>query len=224
VRRLLTNVAGDLITVRFRQIGACAVALLAVGGLAGCQTKAGAAAVVGGHRISESDVNRYIDVGFVQPSPSSSAQQTQAPRVIVLNTLIEARLMSTLLESLHALPSDGELRKLHDEAFAVQLGAQQTGTQADDLLRSALTKSGLEASFADVFVQGLELKQAVIDKIKAQKQSDIADAVAKLGVSVSVSGRYGDWSAAQASLVGYTPPAGVQLGTPTPSSSAPAPG
>lgn len=210
--------------MRLRKIGACAVVLLAASGLAACRTKAGAAAVVDGHHISQSDVNKYVDAGFVAPSASPGAQQPQAPRVIVLNTLIEARLMSRLLGSLGGVPSDGDLRALHDEAYSVQLGAQQTGADADAALNSALTKVGLKAGFTDAFVRSLELKQAVIDKIKAQRQSDIADAVAKLGVRVSVSGRYGSWSKAQASLVDYVPPAGVQLGTPTPSPSAPAPG
>lgn len=224
MRRFRTIAAGDLITVRFRKIGACAVALLAASGLAACRTKAGAAAVVDGHRIAQSDVNKYIAAGFTPPSASPGAQQSQAPRVIVLNTLIEARLMSRLLGSLGVVPSDGDLRGLHDEAYSVQLGAQETGAQADASLNSALTKAGLKASFTEAFVRALELKQAVIDKIKAQRQSDIANAVTKLGVSVSVSGRYGTWSAADASLVEYTPPAGVQLATAAPSSSAPAPG
>jgi hypothetical protein len=213
-----------LITVRFRKIGACAVVLLAASGLAACRTKAGAAAVVDGHRISQSDVNKYIDAGFTAPSPSPGAQQQQAPRVIVLDTLIESRLMSRLLGSLGSVPSDGDLHSLHDEAYSVQLGAQQTGAEADAALNSALTKAGLKASFTDAFVQNLELKQAVIDKIKAQRQADINTAVAKLGVKVSVSGRYGTWSAEQGSLVDYVPPAGVQLGTPAPASSSPAPG
>ena len=224
MRRFRTIAAGDLITVRFRKIGACVVALLAASGLAACRTKAGAAAVVDGHRISQSDVNKYIDAGYVPASPSPGAQQQQAPRVIVLDTLIESRLMSRLLRSLGSVPSDGDLRSLHDEAYSVQLGAQQTGADADAALNSALTKAGLKASFTDAFVQNLELKQAVIDKIKAQRQADINAAIAKLGVNVSVSGRYGTWSAEQGSLVDYVPPAGVQLGTPTPSSSVPAPG
>jgi len=213
-----------LITVRFRKIGACVVALLAASGLAACRTKAGAAAVVDGHRISQSDVNKYIDAGRVPARPSPGAQQQPAPRVIVLATLIESRLMSRLLGSLGSVPSDGDLHGLHDEAYSVQLGAQQTGADADAALNSALTKAGLKASFTDAFVQNLELKQAVIDKIKAQRQADINAAVAKLGVKVSVSGRYGTWSAEQGSLVDYVPPAGVQLGTPAPASSAPAPG
>ncbi len=224
MRRFRTIAAGDLITVRFRKIGACVVALLAASGLAACRTKAGAAAVVDGHRISQSDVNKYIDAGYVPASPSPGAQQQQAPRVIVLDTLIESRLMSRLLGSLGSVPSDGDLHGLHDEAYSVQLGAQQTGADADAALNSALTKAGLKASFTDAFVQNLELKQAVIDKIKAQRQADINAAVAKLGVKVSVSGRYGTWSAEQGSLVDYVPPAGVQLGTPAPASSAPAPG
>ena len=224
MRRFRTIAAGDLITVRFRKIGACVVALLAASGLAACRTKAGAAAVVDGHRISQSDVNKYIAAGVTPPSASPGAPQPQARAVVVLNTLIDARLMTAVLAAQGGVPSDADLRSLHDEAYSVLLGAQQTGAEADAALNSALRNQGFKASFADVFVRRIELKQAVIDKIKAQRQADINAAVAKLGVKVSVSGRYGTWSAEQGSLVDYVPPAGVQLGTPTPSSSVPAPG
>ena len=210
--------------MRFRKIGACVVALLAASGLAACRTKAGAAAVVDGHRISQSDVNKYIAAGVTPPSASPGAPQPQARAVVVLNTLIDARLMTAVLAAQGGVPSDADLRSLHDEAYSVLLGAQQTGAEADAALNSALRNQGFKASFADVFVRRIELKQAVIDKIKAQRQADINAAIAKLGVNVSVSGRYGTWSAEQGSLVDYVPPAGVQLGTPTPSSSVPAPG
>ena len=212
--------------MRFRKIGACAVAALAVTGLTACQTKAGAAAVIDGQRINQSDVNKYVDPGYTMPTPTpgAQAQAQEAPRIIVLNTLIEDRLMRAVLKSQGGVPSDEELQKLHDEAFAVQLNIQQGGSQADDTLRNALGKSGLKESFGDVFVRGLELKQAVIDKIKAQRQSDIANAVKKLDIPISVNGRYGSWSATDASLVDYTPPDFITLGTPAASSSAPTPG
>jgi hypothetical protein len=219
----LTILAGDWIDVRLRMIGAGALAVLAVTGLTACQTKAGAAAVVDGHRIDQSDVNKYVDEGFTAPTPTGTAQAQEPARVIVLNTLIESRLMTALLaRSLGGVPSEADLNKLHDEAFAVQLNLQQPGAQADQALDSALTKSGLKASFGDVFVRGLELKQAVIDKTKAQRQSDIANALKKLGIPVSVNARYGSWSADSGSLVDVKPDY-LTLGTPTPSS-APSPG
>ncbi len=222
--RVSTNAAGDWIDVSLRKIGAFGVAVLALAGLSACETKAGAAAVVDGNRINQSDVNKYVDPAFTLPTPSGTSQAQEPPRIIVLNTIIEDRLMTALLKSKNAMPSDAELHALHDEAFAVQLNIQQTGTQADDALRGALDHSGLRPGFADVFVRGLELKQAVIDKIQARQQSDIADAVKKLDIPVSVNGRYGSWSAKDASLVDYAPPDFIKLGTPTATSNAPSPG
>ena len=212
--------------MRLRKIGAvAALAVLAVSGLTACRTKAGAAAVVGGQRINQSDVNKYVQPGFTQPSPTSSGSGAQeAPRVIVLNTLIEDRLLTALLKSAGGVPSEADLGNLHDEAFAVQVGSQQTGSQADTALSGVLRNAGLKANFDGVFVRDLELKQAVIDKIKAQRQSDIANAVKKLDIAVSVNGRYGSWSADQASLVDYAQPDFITLGTPTPASSAASPG
>jgi hypothetical protein len=210
-------VSGDRITVRLSKVGACLVAVLAFGALSACGTKAGAAAFVGDDRISESEVTKYVDASYTLPATTDPTQPKEPPRVIALNTLIETRLMTELLaKSLGGVPSDAELAALHDEAYAVQIGIQQTGSAADAQMAKLLEDNGLKQSFAPVFTRSIELKQAVIDKIKAQQQSDIANAVNKLGVHVSVNGRYGSWSTADAGLAGYTPPDVVTLGSAAP--------
>ena len=54
------DVPGEPILVRARKLTALAAAVLAVAGLSACRSNVGAAAVVDGHRISESDVHTYL--------------------------------------------------------------------------------------------------------------------------------------------------------------------
>lgn len=199
--------------MRLRRIAACAAAALALTGLAACGTKAGAAAFVGGERISQSDVNGYLLPGFTASPATSSGQQQEPPRVFTLDTLITDRLMSTLLDSLGGVPSDAQLAAMHDKALAVQYQLQQTGAAADATVRDALTRIGVRASFVQPFLRAAELRQAVIDKIKATQPSDIAAAVKQHGIDVRVNGRFGTWSADQVSLTTYKPPDFIQLGT-----------
>lgn len=194
--------------------------MLALAGLSACRTKAGAAAFVDGHRISQGDVNKYLLPGFTQPSPAAGQPPAEAPRVLALDTMIETRLLTALLgRSLGGVPADNVLAGLHDEALAVQLQVQAQGSEADQQLRGALVKTGVKEGFTAVFLRSIELKQAVIDKINAQGPSDIAAAIKKLDIRVSVNERYGKWSADTAALTTFTPDY-LKLGADTP---APAP-
>jgi len=197
------------------------VVVLALAGLSACRTKAGAAAFVDGHRISEGDVTRYLQAGYTPAAATSDGQAPQPPRALALNTLIESRLMTALLQrSLGGVPADGALASLHDEALSVQVGIQATGSQADEQLQTALTKAGMKPSFVSVLTHDIELKQVVIDKIQAQQQSDIGAAVNKLGIPVSISARYGTWSIADAGIVASTPPDFLKLDSATPAAPA----
>jgi hypothetical protein len=208
--------------VRLRHVLAIGLAALVVAGLSACSTsKAGAAAFVGDHRINEADVNTYVVPGFAVPTDTTQQQQQQTPpRVIALNSLIQVQLMTQLLdESLGGVPSETELAALHDEALATLFGIQQTGQDADAALRDAVTRSGLKESFVPVVVQQAELTMAVVKKINAQRQSDIANAVQKAGIPVTVNPRYGSWSTANAAISGPVQPNFLTLGpteTPTP--------
>jgi hypothetical protein len=207
--------------VRLRHVVAIGLAALVLAGLSACSSsKAGAAAFVGDHRINEADVNTYVVPGFVPPSGSTEQQQPTPPRVIALNSLIQVQLMTQLLdESLGGVPSETELAALHDEALATLFGIQQTGQDADAALRDAVTRSGLKESFVPVVVQQAELTMAVVKKINAQRQSDIANAVQKAGIPVTVNPRYGSWSTANAAISGPVQPNFLTLGpteTPTP--------
>jgi hypothetical protein len=206
--------------VRLRHVVACGLAALVLAGLSACSTKAGAAAFVDDHRINESDVNTYVVPGFTVASGNTQQQQQTPPRVIALNSLIQVELMTQLLDkSLGGVPSENELAALHDEALATVFGIQQTGEDADAALRDAVARSGLKETFIPVVVQQGELTLAVVKKINAQRQSDIANAVKKAGIPVTVSPRYGSWSVANAAITGPALPSFLTLGptaAPTP--------
>ena len=203
--------------MRLRHVVAIGLAALVFAGLSACSSsKAGAAGFVGDHRINETDVNTYVVPGFVPPSGSTEQRQPTPPRVIALNSLIQVQLMTQLLdESLGGVPSQTELDALHDEALATLFGIQQTGQDADAALRDAVTRSGLKESFVPVIVQQAELTMAVVKKINAQRQSDIANAVQKAGIPVTVNPRYGSWSTANASISGPVQPNFLTLGPTT---------
>jgi hypothetical protein len=191
--------------VRVRRVAACAAVALALAGLSACQTKAGAAAFVGDDRISQSEVNKYVQAGFTVPSAAPGQQQNEPPRVLALDTMIESRLLAAVLGRSGGVPSDDVLNGLHDKAFSFQLQAQVQGDEADRQLGSLLVKSGMKDRFLPVFLRNLELKQAVIDKINAQAQTQVAAEINKLGIKVKVNERYGAWSTQTASLTSYTP-------------------
>jgi hypothetical protein len=207
--------------VRLRHVLAIGLAALVLAGLSACSTsKAGTAAFVGDHRINEADVNTYVVPGFTVPTDSTQQQQQTPPRVIALNSLIQVQLMTQLLDkSLGGVPSETELAALHDEALATVFGIQQTGADADAALRDLVTRSGLKESFVPVVVQQGELTMAVVKKINAQRQSDIAKAVQKAGIPVTVNPRYGSWSTTNAAISGPVQPNFLTFGpsaTPTP--------
>ena len=82
------------------------VALLGLG-LSGCQSKAGAAAVVDGHKISESSVGRSV--------PTTAKQPDQARR-FVLELPHPAATVHRGPERAGGAPTDAELRANHDTA------------------------------------------------------------------------------------------------------------
>ncbi len=58
--------------MRLRKLTAAALAVLAVTGLTACKSKAGVAAVIDGHRISESDLSDYVN--RTGPDPTAVQQ------------------------------------------------------------------------------------------------------------------------------------------------------
>jgi predicted small secreted protein len=181
--------------VRFRKLAVVAVAALAVTGLAGCNTKVGAAAVVDGHRISDSDVTKYLTPKAkpFQLQNSSGTSQTIEPRSYVLQTYILGRLFRcALAATTGGLPTEAELAAADKQITQSQTPAQ---TQAQ------YTKYGFKASFA-----ALDIRNSTYEAVLAQRLNATTDAgpilneIKKLKMPVSVSARYGSWDASTLSL------------------------
>lgn len=186
--------------MKFRRTSALAAAVLAAGGLTACKTNIGTAAYVGGHRITETDVNDYLT-----PTGAKNTAQTVSPRALVLEYLIEQKVFEDTLKSLGPLPNEGVLASYHDAVASVLLQTSLTGEQLDAAINKGLPNSGVRGSFTSVYLRTSELEYAIIKKKKLTKPSELAALVHAAGVKVSVSPRYGTWHAATLSLDGKPP-------------------
>jgi len=177
--------------VRLRRIAACAAATLALCGLAACSSKAGAAAFVGGTRITDADVNQYLTV---QSTPYSNGQGQQIrPRVVVLQTLILQELLSKALVASGGPATQAELDRVHDSVL-------QGATEAQ--LTSQITKSNFTASFEPIYLRTQELFAIYGERARATSADAVINSINKRGIGVQVSPRYGTWDATQFGLQG----------------------
>lgn len=182
----------------FRKLtAALAVAGTAVAalGLTGCGTKVGTAAVVGGHRISDSDVSQYLTAAA---KPFSVQSQTGAaesiiPRSYTLTILIQSRLFSAALaKTKGGVPSEGDLSGVEEQ---LTQGASEKQQQQQYI------KYGFEPSFATVDLRNTALEQILAQRLGVTNDiSPLLKAVHSLHASISVSPRYGVWDNKSLSL------------------------
>lgn len=202
---------GEPIAVRVRKlaaiVGLSAAAALAMGGLTACDSKVGQAAIVGDHRISESDLGKYLSPQGPVPSvlaAAAKAGQSVYPKTEVVQILIQQELFDRALAKNGGVPTKGELATLHDQAAATFLGTQLTGAALDSYLKSAQGNYGYAAGYAGALLRTIELEAALAVKVKAQSLADIVTAVNKLHIRVEVNPRYGKWEPKSLTLGGPT--------------------
>jgi hypothetical protein len=156
---------------------ACAITVTAPV-LIGCQSRAGAAAVVASHRISATSLDGYV--------ATADTSQAAFVRSQALEQLIRTQLFTDLLRKHGGVPSSGQLAGYHDEILPTNLRENEiVGAQADKIITDALEKSGFAASFVPVYLRAAELADAV-DKRGVGLQE-------ACGTKVSVNPRYGAW-------------------------------
>jgi len=184
--------------VSFRKLTALAAvagAAVAALGLTGCDSKIGTAAVVGGHHLSDSDVQQYLTVNAKPFSvqSQSGAPQTIVPRSYVLTALIREELFSkALAKTSGGMPSQSEVNSAEQQLTQGASTAQQ---------EKQYTQYGFKGSFA-----ALDLRDSALEGLLAQRVGATTDAgpilkaVEDLHLSVSVSGRYGSWDASSLGL------------------------
>jgi hypothetical protein len=209
-------------------VGMTAVTALAMGGLTACDSKVGQAAIVGGHRISESDLSMYVSPAGPAPSVVSAAAkagQQVFPKTEVVQILIQQQLFERTLAKNGGVPTNSQLASLHDQAAATFLGTQLTGAALDSYLKSAQGAYGYGANYAQALLRTIELEAALAVKVKAKSLTDLAAAVNKLSIKVQVNPRYGTWDPKNLTLGGPTSniPSFLKLqGVSTAASTAPA--
>jgi hypothetical protein len=173
-------------------------------GLAGCRTNVGTAATVNGHRITESDVNKYLTPTGIDATLAANARQNKqtlsSPRSQILQYLVQEQVFERTLASFGKVPSDGELAGLHDEAASVLLQTDLAGDELDARIKQGLPNSGISAKFTSVFLRVQELEYAIIKTKQLTQQPELLALIKKAGVTVSVGARYGTWVPATLSL------------------------
>jgi hypothetical protein len=183
--------------VRVRALTAVAASVLAVTGLSACRSNIGTAAVVAGHRISETDVRKYL--APAGPPAAAVAQAAQSgvtitPKSLALTILVQARVFEmTLAATSGGVPSAAALRAAHTAAAQALTGQSMTGTQFDTLVGSTLADEGLQPSILTTYLHALDLEYALIVRTSATQVSDLGNAVTKQHIVVSINPAYGTW-------------------------------
>jgi hypothetical protein len=174
--------------VRVRTLGAAAVAMFALTGLAGCKTNIGTAAVIDGHKVSESDVNRYLtpDAQPVTEQDRNGATLQISARSFVVSQLINERLFFAIL---HAVPAVSSITE-------AQIDSQLQNDLAGRTPREVAETLGLHG-YADSFYQVVLRVQEISGVLRQQPGTDVQQAISAIHFPVSVSPRYGRWDGKQ---------------------------
>jgi hypothetical protein len=161
---------------------------------------------VGGDRVSESTVNSYLTAQAV-PFVTSGGTSV-VPRTIVLQTLIQTKLLERALQAHGGAPTSAEL----SEARAAVLRGT---TEAEQIAQ--LVKYGFKPAFASAYINSFVLDSVLANRLHASSAADIVSALQQLDVPVAVNPRYGSWEPKTFSLGEPQPPTFLTL----PSATAP---
>lgn len=169
---------------------------LALGCLAltGCDSKVGAAAVVGGTKITESQLQGYLTPSAkpITATDSTGAVTSSTPaRTFVLGMLLQNEIYPKLLAAGGASVTDAKLQ-------AAKVAILQGHTEQE--LTQLITQSGLKANFEPVYLRNYELSSLIQTELTtAQQKQNALNGIKKYQVHVSP--RYGSWDASSSSLV-----------------------
>ncbi len=176
-----------------RLVSAAFAAVVAIATLSACQVKTGAAAFVGKTEISQTEVGHYVQ-------STTSTTTTSNAKSIIVQTLISVDLFQAALAGRKGgVPSDAKIATGHDAIISnllSQITGNQvsvTGAKADTELRAALKSLSLGPRFDALIVREQALESILASEVSAQTIQDLAKAVNKVGLKVSVNPRYGAW-------------------------------
>jgi hypothetical protein len=186
-----------------RALGVAAVAVLMVLGLSSCNTKVGQAAVVQGHRLSDSDLEGYLKPTAKAYTDSNNA--TVIPKLYVLENWIDDELFERTVESRGGRVTAAELTKTR----GLVLGS---GSLSD--VSTYYGKLGYTNRFVSLFLHEQQMIVLLVKRLApnvAEAQiipalqsgrltASLLAAVRSAKLKVSVSPRYGSWNASRLSL------------------------
>lgn len=174
---------------KLRPLAVLPVLLLGGLGLVGCDSKAGTAAVVDGHRITEKDLSRYLPAN-ARPIVSSDGSNSTPAKKFVLQYLVRNQVFPLVLAAAGAPVTEAQLQA----SKASVLG----GTSEAELTQQ-LVQAGLKEQFEPVLLRNNEMLSLLRAKLTTQKQVD--DALAKVKDTVSINPRYGSWDLRSLSVI-----------------------
>lgn len=177
-------------SARLRPLAVLPVLLLAGLGLTGCDSKAGTAAVVDGHRITEKELSRYLPAN-AKPISGGDGSTSIPAKTFVLQYLVRNQVFPKLLAASGAPVTEAQLQ--------AGKAAALSGTSEADLT-GQITKAGLDERFEPVLLRNRELLNLLRAKLTTDKQ--VNDALAKVKGEVSINPRYGSWDERSLTLLG----------------------
>ncbi len=177
-------------------LGAVAAVLCAVVGLSACNSKIGAAAVVGGHTITETTVSHLVNVNSKPFTPSGGSTEI-VPKAYVLQTLIQNQIFTAELDKAGIHPTAAQLQTALDTVL-------NGGTVAD--LTKQLTGYGFTDSFGAIYSKSQAMLQILSDKATSDAAFNTQATDFFKNYPVNVNPRYGTWVATSLSIGAATPP------------------
>jgi len=177
-------------SAKLRSLAVLPVLALSCFGLVACDSKAGAAAVVDGHRITEKELSRYVPAS-APPIPTGDGSTSTPAKSFVLQYLVRNEVFPLLLAATGGSVTEAQLQAGKAEALA-------GGSEAD--LTKQITQAGLSARFEPVLLRNRELLNVVRTKLATDKQ--VTDALDKIKGKVTINPRYGSWDLNSLSVLG----------------------
>ncbi|UQX89379.1 hypothetical protein M6D93_05080 [Jatrophihabitans telluris] len=171
---------------RIRALAALPLLVMAGAGLSACDTKVGTAAVINGHKITESDLNSYL-TSSVQPVPGNNG--SVPARFFALSILVNREIGPNLVAAAGEKPTPAQ------EAQARKAISDSATTNG---IEGQLSKLGFAPKFYQAYLD--EQTQVSLLGAKVTSAQQLAGVVKKAGLNVSVNPRYGGWDARTLSL------------------------
>jgi hypothetical protein len=195
--------------VALRALATVPVLALVAVATTGCDSKAGAAAVVNGTRISEKTVGSFVASG---PSTTSSSAGATGSSLNVKNSVTAVLVLNVVLPRLLGVKG---VHPTESDLSAQRPSVLGSATETD--VATQLRRLGFDSSFSAPYLRERELVALI--KTAFTGEADLRAATSRSGLAVSINPRYGRWDGQTLSISqagGKSLPSVVSLTTPLP--------